>query len=299
MANLNWDDIRSILALVQSGSLSKAGTRLGLNYTTVARRIQRAEDSLGQPLFERHPEGYVPLPEAHEIARAAERMQQEEFSLMRRLAGKQPDLAGPLTFTAPQLLIQSHLAPVLAEFITLYPDIDLTVKASYDILDLSRREADLALRISHEPQSALVGRRLCDQRSAFFARPDIAEAATTRPEDPVPWLLFAHQPNVPEIAQAVHPNIKIQARFDDMSTLLAAARAGMGVLRMPLYLGSATQGVVRLPNLPATPYAPVWLLNHRDLQRNPKVVALKDLLVPWFRKHRHVFQGGPEVQTED
>lgn len=298
MAHLNWDDIRSILALVQAGSLSKAGARLGLNYTTVARRIQRAEDALGQPLFERHPDGYVPLPEAHEIARTAERMEQEEHSLLRRLAGKQPDLAGPLTFTAPQLLIQSHLAPVLAEFTERYPDIDLTVKASYDILDLSRREADLALRISHEPQSALVGRRLCDQRSAFFATPEIARAASDNPEAPIEWLLFAHQPNVPEIAQAVHPNIRIRARFDDMSTLVAAARAGMGVLRMPLFLGQATDGIVRLPDLPATPYAPVWLLNHRDLQRNPKVAALKEILIPWFRQHRHVFQGGEEALDE-
>ncbi|MQQ09350.1 LysR family transcriptional regulator [Epibacterium sp. SM1979] len=292
MAQLNWDDLRSILALVQSRSLSQAGQRLGLSYTTVARRVQRAEDALGYPLFERHPDGYVPLPKAHEIARAAERMEQEELGLMRRLSGQQPELSGPLTFTAPQLLIQTHLAPLLAEFTGRYPDVDLSVKAGYDVLDLSRREADLALRISHEPQSALVGRRLCDQRSAFFATPDIVEAAAKSPERPVDWLLFAHQPNVPEVAQAVHPEIKIRARLDDMGALIAAAEAGMGVLRMPLFLGLASSHLTRLPHLPATPYAPIWLLNHRDLQGNAKLMALKDILIPWFRQNLHLFQGG-------
>ncbi|SCZ69090.1 transcriptional regulator, LysR family [Epibacterium ulvae] len=291
MANLNWEDIRSILAVVQLGSLSKAGMHLGVNYTTVSRRIQRAEDALGHPLFERHPEGYVPLPEAHEIAHTAERMEHEEFSLMRRLAGKQSALSGSLTFTAPQLLIQSHLAPVLAEFTSRYPEIDLKVKASYDILDLSRREADLALRISHEPQGHLIGRRLCDQRSAFFGTPEISQAAAFDHKAQVEWLLFIHQDTVPEIVQTVHPNVRIRARLDDMGSLMAAAQAGMGVLRMPLFLEAACAGLVRLPHLPLTPYAPVWLLNHEDLQQSPKVNALKEMLVAWFRQNSHVFQG--------
>ena len=292
MTNLNWDDIRSILVLVECGTLSQAGARLGVNYTTVARRIARAEQTLGQPLFDRHPDGYVPLPAAQEIARTAKRMEEEEFGLMRRLSGKQPDLAGPLTFTAPQLVIQTHLAPLLASFIERYPDIDLTIKAGYDILDLSRREADLALRISHEPQSALVGRRLCDQRSAFFATPKIAEAAAQSPEAEVPWLLLVQQPNVPELAQAVHPNIKIRARLDEMTAMMAAAQAGMGVIRMPLFLGAACPELVRLHHLPSAPYPPVWLLTHRDLQKNPKVVALKEHLIPWFRQNLSLFQGG-------
>lgn len=291
MTQLNWDDLRTILALVKSGSLSRAGQQLEINYTTVARRIQRAEEALGRALFERQPEGYVPLPEAHEIARTAERMEEEEHRLLRRLAGQQVDLAGPLTFTAPQLLIQTYLAPLLAEFTRRYPDVDLTIKAGYDILDLSRREADLALRISREPHSALVGRRLCDQRSAFFATADIAEAARAAPDAPVDWLLFAHQSAAPQSVRDLHANIRIRARLDDMGALIAAAEAGMGVLRMPLFLGVANPNLVKLSHLPMASYAPVWLLNHRDLQQNPKLLALKNILIPWFQKNRTLFEG--------
>ncbi len=294
MAQLNWDDIRSILALVQTGSLTKAGTRLGLNYTTVARRVQRAEQAVGYPLFARHPDGYVPLPEAIDIARTAERMEGEEHKLMRRLAGKAPELSGPLTFTAPQLLIQSHLAPVLAAFTNRYPSIELTVKAGYDVLDLSRREADLAVRISREPQGALVGRRLAEQSSAFFATPEIAEQARSNPEAPVDWLLLTHQPQVPEVVQAVHGSINLRARFDDIGTLASAAEAGMGGVRLPLFIGQSSRGLVRLHHLPAISYAPVWVLSHRDLQNSPKVTALKAMLLQWFRENRTQFVDPPE-----
>ncbi len=291
MQHLNWDDLRTILTLVKTGNLSKAGLELHVNYTTVARRIHRAETALGRPLFERLPEGYVPLPEAHEIARTAERMEEEEHRLLRRLSGQRIELSGPFTFTAPQLMIQTHLAPLLARFTELHPEIDLTIKAGYDILDLSRREADLALRISHEPQNALVGRRLCAQRSAYFATRDIARAARENPAAQIDWLLYAPQEAAPAEARELHPNINIRARLDDMGVLIAAAEAGMGVLRMPLFLGAAHPRLERLLHLPTSAYPPVWLLNHRDLQQSPKLLALKNILIPWFQKNRTLFEG--------
>ncbi|MEX0303057.1 MAG: LysR family transcriptional regulator [Leisingera sp.] len=288
MKDLQWDDMRTILVLVREGTLAAAGAALGISYTTVARRVQRAEAALGRPLFERLADGYVPTGAALAIAGAAERMQQEEDSLLRRFAGEDGGLSGPLTFTAPQLLIQSHLAVVLEEFTRLYPSVELTVKAGYDILDLGRREADIAVRISKDPGSTLVGRRLTEQQRGCFATPELAHKAASQPEEELDWLLYTGQEVPPSAATAIHPRTRIRARFDDMIALMSAAQAGMGVLQMPLFLGRAS-GLVRLEHIPLAPYAPIWLLSHRDLQHAAKVVALKQLLTRWFRQNRRRF----------
>ncbi|WP_246079496.1 LysR family transcriptional regulator [Parasedimentitalea maritima] len=286
---VNWDDMRTVLALVRAGTLAGAGEALGVTYTTVARRVQRAEDMLGQSLFERHPDGYLPTAQAHSMADAAEQMEQQEHQLLRQLAGQDRSLSGPFTLTAPQLLIQAQLAPLLAEFTLRYPEIELRVKASNDLLDLTRREADLAIRISAEPGDTLVGRRLCDQRSACYATPELARRASEDPSAPLDWVLFSEHAAAPKAALACYPNARIRGRFDDMVALIAAAQAGMGALRLPLFLARATPGLVPLPQVPTTPYAPIWMLSHRDLQHAGKLAAFKGVLLPWFKEHADLF----------
>lgn len=286
---ITWDDMQTVLALVRGGNLAAAGAQLGLTYTTVARRIRRAEEALGRPLFERRPEGYHPTDEAHEIAAAAARMEAEEQAAMRRLSGRAQDLSGPLSLTAPPLLIQTFLAPLLAEFTAEHPQLELTVRADNGVLDLARREADLALRISRHPQQTLVGRKLTEQQSGFFALPEIAEAAARDPQAPLEWVLYAGHDAPPAAALKIHPDIWVRARLDDMPSMIAAALAGMGALRMPVFLGRAYPQLVPLPHLPVQPYAPIWLLSHRDLQGSAKVTALKGILEPWFRDNRTLF----------
>ena len=286
---INWDDMRTVLALVRAGTLAGAAEDLGLAYTTIARRVQRAEEMLGRPLFERHPDGYVPTRDAREMAGAAERMEAEEHSLLRRISGRDDSLQGALTLTAPQLLIQEVLAPLLSEFVQWHSEVQLTVRASNDVLDLTRREADLAIRISRSPGDSLVGQRLTDQHSAFFAAPDIARKAQDRPSDPLDIILYDQHKEIPQALREIHPDIRIKARFNDMTALASAAKAGMGVLRMPLFLGRSTQGLIPLSHVPLQPYAPVWMLTHRDLRQAARVSAMKAMIEPWFRSNRRLF----------
>ncbi|MBE1297474.1 MAG: LysR family transcriptional regulator [Rhodobacteraceae bacterium] len=286
---ISWDDMQTVLALVRGGSLAAAGAELGLTYTTVARRIRRAEDALGRPLFERRPEGYHATEEALEIVEAARRMEAEEQAALRRLSGKAQELSGPLSLTAPPLLIQTLLAPLLAEFTARHPQVALTVRASNGVLDLARREADLALRISRTPQESLVGRKLVEQVSGFFALPEIAKAAAEAPKAPLDWVLYSGHEAPPVAARKVHPDIRVRARLDAMPSMIAAAQAGMGALRMPVFLSRAYPELVPLRHLALQPYAPIWLLSHRDLQGSAKVTAMKDDLEPWFRSNTSVF----------
>ena len=286
---LNWDDMRTVLALVRGGTLAEAARELDVAYTTVARRVARAEAALGTSLFQRQADGYIALPQAQELAEAALRMEAEEHQVLRRIAGQDEALEGPLTVTAPQLLIQTHLAPLLAEFSRAYPAIDLVVRASNDLLNLRKREADIAIRISRDPGDSLVGRRLTDQRSGCFATPMIAAQARSDPAAPLDWVLYAFHKTPPKPALATFPNIKIRGRFDDMGVMVAAAQSGMGALRMPLFLGRAMPGLVPLELVPTQAYAPIWILSHRDLRSVARVTAFKSMVEPWFRSHSSLF----------
>jgi molybdate transport repressor ModE-like protein len=292
---INWDDMRTILALVRGGSLAIAAQDLGVTYTTVARRVQRVEDLLGRPLFERRPEGYSAMNEARDLAAAAARMEAQEHQVMRQLAGRDQSLAGPLVLTAPQLLIQYHLAPLIASFSGLYPDIELTVRATNEVLDLARREADLALRISASPGDSLVGHRLCGQRNACFATEAIATAAAQDPDAQLSWVIYSGYDKPPNHALVHYSNYRVRGRFDDMTAMVAAARAGMGAVRMPLFLARSHPDLVPLAGLSPQDYAPIWVLSHRDLMQSSKTRLLKDEIRAYFRKHHSQFAELPDL----
>ncbi|MEM1272822.1 MAG: LysR family transcriptional regulator [Pseudomonadota bacterium] len=287
--NLAWDDIRTIGFLVETGSLAGAGAALGINYTTVARRIARAEAALGETLFERLADGYQPTDAARLIAGHAEKMAREEDQLLRRLSARGDRLEGPLTVTAPQLLIAYELAPVLTRFSALHPQIELTVKATNDILDLSRREADLAIRISREPGDTLKGMRLAEQQTASFASPDWARRIEADPQGMIDWVVFAAMPSLPDIVMHAYPGSRVRYRFDDMGVLLSAAEAGLGVVRCPMFLGRTLPGLVQVPLLPPQSYAEIWVVAHTDLWAAPRVAAFRDVLVPHMRSRRAHF----------
>lgn len=286
---INWDDMRTILALVRTGTLASAAEALGVTYTTVARRISRAEEMLGQRLFERRPEGYLASAEAENIARAAAQMEQAEQAALRQLAGRDQGLSGPLALTAPQLLIQSHLALFLAEFCRDNPEIELTVRATNDVLDLTRREADLAIRISKTPGDTLVGLHLADQKTICLGRSDLIARAKADPQAELDWVIYSGHDAPPKAALALFPNYRIRARFDDMTALIAAAKAGMGIVRMPVYLGRSDPDLAPLPGLLPQDYAPIWVLSHPDLRQSAKVRKFKSALKQFFRARQQDF----------
>lgn len=286
----DWDDLRTILFMVRHGSLSSAAEALGVNYTTVSRRIAHAEERYGARLFDRLPQGYVATDAGHEAAIFAEQMENSEAEFRRKVEGRDAQLSGTLKVTAPQLLIGSHLSSVLDEFLKKHPQVNLSIRASNDVLNLNRREADLAIRISDTPGDSLMGRRLTGQKTASFCTPEVHERIMADPERRVDWLGFSFWKNVPLGSLEEYPNGRIRLEFDDMTALLGAAKAGLGVARLPLFLGHSS-GLMLAPYLPPQQYSDIWMVAHKDLWANAKVVAFKELLVAFFRENRAQFEG--------
>ncbi len=287
--NVAWDDLRTVMMLVRHGSLAGAAGALGVNYTTVARRVRRAEDLLNQLLFERLPDGYRPTAAGHLLAEHASQMENVEHSMMRRLQGAETGLSGVLTITAPQLLIASFLSPVIDQFTKAHPRIDLRILATNDLLDLTRLEADLAIRISRNPGDTLTGLKLLKQENASFSNQDIADQIAADASAMIDWIVYDAYPNVPKGISSTFPNNKVRFRFDDMVAMVGAAQAGLGVVRMPMFLGRATAGLVQVPVLPPQPYADIWVVGHPDVWPSKKLRAFRDILVSYSKKHRSQF----------
>jgi len=284
-----WDDLNTVLLMVRHGSLAGAAAALGVNYTTVARRIRRAEAALGQLLFERLPDGYRPTPAALMIAEHGEAMETVEIDLLRKLQGAETELSGSLTITAPQLLIAHFLSPVIDQFTRSYPHVNLRVLATNDVLDLTRLEADLAIRISRNPGDTLKGLRLLRQDNASFANKVLAERISANPGEMIDWIVYDAYPDVPAAVGAEYPNNRVRFRFDDMTAMAGAAQAGLGVVRMPMFLGRALENLVQVPVLPPKPYADVWVVGHPDVWPSEKHAAFRDVLVAHCKAHRDLF----------
>ncbi|SHH40658.1 LysR family transcriptional regulator [Cognatishimia maritima] len=283
------DDLKTVMHLVRGGSLSSAAAALDVSYTTVARRVKRAEDDLGVQLFDRLVDGYQATEAGEAVARKAAAMETEEMDLLRNLAGAEQVVSGHLTITAPQLLCSTHLIPVFKTFAERYPDVELHVRSDNSLLDLNRREADLAIRVSDAPGDSLTGRILTRQESLTFASKEWLEKLAHDPNHPVSWIIPERLPSsfkkyVPEL-----PSENVVMRSDDMLTMIEAARAGIGVVVLPAFLGRNASDLYELPINDPMPFPEIWAVAHRDVWRSARVAAFREVLLPHFKAHSHLF----------
>lgn len=287
---LDWNDLRYVLETARQGGISGAARVLGVNHATVARRITAAEEALGARLFDRLPTGYVATEAGQEAVETALQIETAGNRLDLRIAARDAGLGGPLTVTAPQLFIDRVLAPLFARFTQTYPEIELTVLATNDMLNLPRRQADIAIRITRAPPASLVGWRVAEQRAAIYATPELI-AQDRGGAAPLDWIRFTHWPGPPEAVRARRPNLRVRLSVDDMIAAIAAARAGIGATRMACFLGESDPALARVPELPDFDYVPIWVLTHPDLRHVPRIRAFADFMAAELRALRPLFLG--------
>lgn len=176
---LVWDDLRFVLALSRHGTATGAGRALDVNATTVARRVQALETRLGARLFDRLASGAVPTEAGARVVETAERIEESLLGLDAQVRGLDAELSGHLRVASLEVLFDQWRDD-LAAFRTNYPRVSLSLLSSTLPADLSRREADVAVRISADPPEELVGRRLSEVFYGIYGSPDLV--ARTRPD---------------------------------------------------------------------------------------------------------------------
>ncbi len=284
---MNWDDVRYFLELCRLGSVSGAGRSLGVNHTTVARRIGALEQALGTRLFDRTADGYAMTQAAEDMFDNAARMEQCAQSIDRELFGLDAGLKGRLKLTVPYDFANSVVVPSLRRFHEDYPNIDLDLLTTTGLMDLAAREADLAVRLTAKPPDYLIGRRVLPLAHGVYGSTRYVKQRRDAPD----VLLFRSEAERPEWVQRHFPTAAVALRIDNVSTMLAAVRSGLGLARMPCFIGDADAGVRRL-DLDLTPSAwGIWVLSHVDLRATARVRVAREFLIEVIEARRDLILG--------
>jgi len=289
---LAWDDFRLIDAVAATRNLPAAAARLGLDHSTVFRRLRAIEAALGQPLFERHRAGYALTPAGEEVAALAARVDEDITAVTRRLAGQAPVPAGEVRIATSDSLLSDLLIPMLAAFRHAHPAIRLDLVTGNPALNLSRRDADVAVRATDAPPDALVGRRAARIAWALYGA-----AGAAHPADPAgsaSWVCLGDNLaglKVVRFAQAAVAPGRLAARFDTVLGLAQAVAAGMGVGHLPCFVGDAQPGLVRLAPPDPAHASDLWILTHPDLRHTPRVRVLLDHLADAVAAKRALIEG--------
>jgi DNA-binding transcriptional LysR family regulator len=293
---VDWDDVRHFLALARGGSVRTAGSTLGVSHSTVARRVEALEMRLGVRLFDRHRDGYLLTDAGREMVAGAERVEREMVALERGLAGQDARLEGPVRVTCTDSFIAKILLRALAPLCEAHPGIELELDAEAKNLDLSKREADVALRAlvpTAMPPEHLIGRRLVPITVCNYV--GSAHAAELDPEHgtrPPRWLGSNLSKVMQEfVASSSYPEVPLWGTFESMAVMVEAARAGLGIVMLPTYVGDPDPGLTRLPKPDLRHGADFWLLSHRDLRDNARLRAARETIATALADQAALFRG--------
>lgn len=275
---MEWSDVRIFLAVVRSGSLGEAARRLGVSHPTVGRRIKALEDEAEQALFRRTKDGLVLTDTGDAVLALAESMENSGLAMERRLAGNHERLEGVLRISSAEWFAGYVLAPVLAELTRRHPAIVPEVIASYRLLDLSRREADVAFRIVPFTEPDIVQRRLMSIPYGLYGSDESARAMQTDPASVGLILMNSAQSHFPDVAWLLDRFPLSRRVFTSTSRAVQARMCaqGMGVAVLPRPLGDATPGLQRIETPEPPPGRDIWVGYHHDLRHMDRLRVLLD-----------------------
>ena len=274
-APLDWDILRIFLAVNESGSVNAAAADLGVNPSTVSRRIKRLEEILGVSVFDRLATGYVLNEAGQEILTIAQRVDKEMAELRVLVSGRDSSLAGPVRITVSDWLFQYGVQEHLELFRQSYPDIVLELVVGDSILDLSRRDADVAFRVTRTPHPTLVGRRVGLLKFAGYAsRNYLANGQVFQDGGQhLSWIGEDDGESIPKELGERYPNAKLSIRTNTVLATVAAIKSGYGVGRLPSLIASWEPDLVKVYG-PIDTQAELWVLTHERLRKVARVSAV-------------------------
>ena len=293
---MDWDDLRVFLAVSDAGSLSGAARALGVNHSTVFRRINQLEAAVGVRLFERHRDGYVPTTAGEEMRQSARRIRHEVDVMDRRLTGRDLQLRGRIAVATTDTLAAWSLGPHLSAFHAAYPEITVDLLLDTQHVNLSRRQADVAIRPTVAPPEQLVARRICKIGFQIYGAPSyLALHAGAGSLGDHTWLGFddslAHIEAAKWMRTAL-PDCAPVLCSNNMLGLMGAAKAGLGLAVLACFMGDTSPDLERVPGLPPSVHSELWLLTHEDLRRTARIRAFLDFMGDALSAEREQLEGG-------
>jgi len=302
---LAWNDLRHFLAVARHGSTIAAAKALGVNQSTVHRRLCELERQLGRRLVERHPGGYRLTAVGEELRPLAERIEAAVQDLERRAASSEADLIGTVRVTCPETVgYRMMKTPLLDIFHERYPGLRIGLLMVDRVLDLAKGEADIAFRTAPPQDEALVSRKLADVPWAMFAsRSYVANhGQAERLEDihkhAVIGLggLIVDHPAARWLRSAA-PDARVAAICTTTPALVLAVKSGAGLAPLPVVAVENEPDLIRLMGSAPPLTLHFYLVFHRDMRRTPRVRAFCDFVNEEIKAFRQLLAGHKRLPT--
>ena len=283
---VDWEDIRHFLAVAQSGTLSGAARKLKVDHATVSRRLAALEVTLDVRLVDRLPRSCRLTTIGRQVLERAIEMESGAHGISRLAKAAHAPLIGRVTLSAPPVLVTHLFAEHLSRFRAEYPDIRLSLSAQGQQVSLSRREADVAVRLVRPDEAGNVTRKIGRMPFGLYAHRSYAHMAA-----PDRWQFIAFDQSFADMPQqlwllGIAGERPVACELNHISEHLIAVRAGVGLAGLPCFLGDKDHDLVRIYEDVPSFSRDIWLVVHRDLRKTPPVRAVMDFVLAVVSEHR-------------
>lgn len=294
----DWNDLRYFLAVAREGSTIGAASALKVNQSTVQRRLAALEEAIGSQLVERTPTGYRLTETGLALRPHAEQVEAAVEAFRRQIASVDTVPTGTIRVTAPEGIAYLILTPLIGKFHDRHPGLKVDVILTDRILDLSKGDADIALRAAPLEDSTLIGRKISDLAWGFYASRSYAEryGAMTCPEDIQRHALIQYDQELADIQvsrwmRGIAAQANIAARSSSVTGALLTAKSGVGVALLPSHIGDSEGELVRMLGPLKEPLTACYMLAHPDLHKTPRVRAFFDFMIEEIEPFRGPLAG--------
>lgn len=293
---LDWDDYKLILHVARRGRIDPAARDLNVTASTVFRRLASIEAKCGTPIFLKSGGRYAASEDGAVLVRAAEVMERETAGVSRRLSGTGQSLSGSLTITTTEVMASFFVARHIQALTKQNPGLSLHIIGNDDVLDLTRHEADVAIRPRAAASSALYGRRLVTMRWAKYRSENSSDKAHDEATQAIGYVGEPHQAErIPHRFQ--DPQERDEPMLNGNSKLLHAAICANtdACAVLPTLLGDTWPGLQRIGPVLDAPVSEFWIVCHKDMRRNPRVRAVFDAMIEGAIADKNLFEGRTHV----
>jgi len=284
---MSWEDLRYILAVARHGTITLGAEALKVNPTTLSRRLRALEEETGASLFVKLKHGAELTPAGHQMVEVAQEVEKLTNALDARITGLDTKLEGRLRVTTTETLLE-HWLPDFGEFHRRYPDIDLEFTSTPSILNLTKREADVAVRLGQNAPEHLIGNKHARIALAIYGSRDlVGRIGASAPYSAFPWLAFSGNDSFVEQRA---PGATIALRVDTMATMIDAVSAGLGLAMIPCVKGDGSAKLRRVGAF-LVPGLHVWVLTHRELRGTARIQAFTSFMRSLISRDRDLLEG--------
>lgn len=297
-SSIDWEDVKYFLETMRSGSARGTAQKLGTSHSTVSRRIENLEKTLQTRLFDKTVKGYQLTNDGEALAIQAEQAENHLLSAERMLSGRDAELRGEIRLTMADAIANHLVMDEIADFTRLYPDIDVEIVLSSQVLDLNEDDVDIALRLMPNdkmPPEPLIGRILSKVATCYYATREYLDKYDPWDEHSdakfIGWGELGKTAPWPKASPFSH--LQSACRFNHSAMHVEAAKENIGIARLPCFIADSVPQLVRVDGCEPEINYDIWLLSTASKREVARLRIFRERLVAMFERKRDILLGRP------